>query len=506
MAITIPRFFPRPWAADEVMLPLTHEEMAAGYPSGTNEKPTRQSINNALQYAINGVLYYLTTGVPAWVLDAEYSVGSIVIFEDSFYYSTVDANVGHLPDALAGWWEQLPWRKSDLDALYMTQAQAEEIFLTPESASEHFHTREAAYSLFLTQANAAIEFVTKAALEEHYLTTEQAEALFLTEAQADERYVLKGDVISREQLDETLADFITRTDAAATFITPEQADARFMTEADASAIFETQVNAQDTFLALDNAGLRVFRSGDMYNAGAMVLDTTSSIIYQSMTDGNTGNSLFDTNFWRPWLTPIAVDIMLHYIEFAMLGTFFVNASEIPTLATHPEGIHLRLVLKGSGGSGGEAPTGGHGGGEGGLLEATLQGITANMFPLTINIREAGNTQAQFSTHTPIVTPNLFVAPGANGSFAAPGGGGTTGGITNGGDHVISMTRTNGVNGRWGVPGLRGGDGGGVHGGSGTPSGLNAGTAMNWSRGARGCGGGGSTVIGPAGPGFVQIYW
>jgi hypothetical protein len=505
MAITIPRFFPQPWAANEVMMPLTPEEMAAGYPSGTNEKPTRQSINNALQYAINGVLYYLTTGVPAWILDAEYNVGSIVSFDDSFYHSIADANAGHYPDALAGWWEQLPWRKSDLDKLYLTQAQAEEIFLSPEAADEHFHSREAAYLLFLTQANAAIEFVTKAALEEHYLTTEQAEALFLTEAQADERYVLKGDVISREQLDETLADFITRTDAAATFITPEQADARFMTEADASAVFETQADAQATFLALDNAGLRIFRPTDVYNAGAMVLDTTTSIIYQSVRDDNTGNSLADTVFWRPWLTSIAVDVLTHYIEFSTFGTFAVNASDIPTLATHPDGIHLRIVMKGSGGwGGGFATAAGHGGGEGGMTELVLQGIITAMFPMTVTIAESVDVrftqapgQAQFGIMGGWGGMGTQQQPGAGGPAPNPFGGWQP--------FVVSIVRTPGANGRWGVHGLRGGDGGGVLGGSGLP----AGATPTIANGRRGCGGGGTLnnpAIARGGDGFVQIYW
>ena len=504
MAITIPRFFPRPWAADELLSPLTPAAMAAGYPSGTSEKPSRQSINKVLQYATNGVLYYLTSGVPAWVSDAQYSVGSIVTFEDRFYCSTIDLNVGQQPDALAGW-EKLPWRKSDLDALYMTQAEADERFLTPESGDERFYTQAAANALFLTQANAALEFVTKAALEEHYLTTEQAEALFLTEAQADERYVLKGDVVSRELLDETLADFMTGADAVATFMTAEQADERFMTEAEAEATFETQANAQATYLALADAGLRIFRRDDVYDAGAMVLDTTTSIVYQSLRDGNTGNSLFDTVFWQPWLSSIAVDTMLHYIEFTTLGSFTVNASDIPTLESHPEGIHLRIVVKATGGSGGGGAAGaGHGGGEGGMTELVVHGITAAMFPMSVNNTQSIDLrfsqqpgQAQFGIMGGMPQPGTLQIPGTGGAAPNPIGPQAL--------FIVSIVRTPGANGRWGIPGLRGGDGGGVHGGSG----LTLGVTPTIANGRRGCGGGG-TLNNPAGaiggPGFVQIYW
>jgi hypothetical protein len=504
--IIVPRFFPQPWAANELMPPLTPEEMAAGYPSGTSEKPTRQSINNALQYAINGVLYYLTTGVPAWVSDAVYGVSSIVMFSGGYFYSTADANVGQQPDALVGW-ERLPWRRSDLDGLYMTQEQANARFLSPESGDLRFYTQAAANALFLTQDNAAAQFVTKAALEASFLTTEQANALFLTQAQADQRYALRTDVVNRVSLATTLADFVTRANAEATFMTQEQADARFMTTEDAEAIFETQDDARATFLALDDAGLRIYRSNVSYIRGALVLDRWSGIIYVSQADENLNNSLLDSAWWRPWLTSVAADqngLFLNSIEYARYGDFTINDFEVPLLSDHPDGIFLRVVLKGSGGYGGTA-TGvvGNGGGEGAMAEVILQGITAAMFPIDIHIPQNRTvTRVRFANDD---TLTITAAAGSDGSTTNVGAGGTSVLLSTAlQPFQVSIVRIPGANGRWAATGLRGGDGGGAYGGSGIIRNM----PTSWSAGTRGCGGGGADAAGSGvgGPGLVQIFW
>ena len=93
MSITTPTFYPQPWAANEQLVPLTQAEMAAGYPSGDDQKPSRQSINNALQYSVNGVLYYLTMGIPAWSTTAEYQMGAIVAYGGRYYASLFDGNI-----------------------------------------------------------------------------------------------------------------------------------------------------------------------------------------------------------------------------------------------------------------------------------------------------------------------------------------------------------------------------------------------------------------------------
>jgi hypothetical protein len=511
--ITIPRFFPQPWAANELMPPLTAEEMAIGYPSGTSEKPTRQSINNALQYAINGVLYYLTTGVPAWVIDAVYKVGSIVLFGGSYFRSTVDANVGQQPDSLNGW-EQLPWRRSDLDALYMTQAQANARFLSPESGDLRYYTQTAANALFLTQANAAAQFVTKAALEADFLTTEQANLLFLTQAQADLRYALRTDVVTRTALNETLADYETRESAAATFMTPAQAEERFMTAEDAAEIFETQANARATFLALEDAGLRIFRFNETYRRGVLVLDTASGIIYQSVADDNTSNSLLDTEWWRPWLMTaptITTSSFVNLIAFTTVGTFTVNASDIPMLAERPDGIYMRVVMKGSGGLGGGAQGAAatHGGGEGFTYEAVLQNITSEMFPISIEIAQGNVTGFQLSDHPTPANFAITVQPGGDGSNLVPGIGGNSKTIYNDQNYILSSRDIPGAYGKWGLPSLRGGDGGGVLGGSGAIDAVTYDTSA-FEQGRRGCGGGGCNALGlfngSGGPGFVEIYW
>ena len=116
MSITIPAFYPKPWAADETLVPLTPAEMAMGYPSGSDEKPSRQSINNALQYAVNGVLYYMTTGIPAWSATATYQKGAIVTQGGRYYASLFDSNFNQPPGNSS--WTELLWTQSVLDARY----------------------------------------------------------------------------------------------------------------------------------------------------------------------------------------------------------------------------------------------------------------------------------------------------------------------------------------------------------------------------------------------------
>lgn len=116
MPITTPTFYPDPWAADETLVPLTPAQMAAGYPAGSDEKPSRQSINNALQYAVNGVLYYLTTGVPAWSATATYQMGAIVTHGGRYYASLYNNSINQPPGSSA--WTELLWLQSVLDARY----------------------------------------------------------------------------------------------------------------------------------------------------------------------------------------------------------------------------------------------------------------------------------------------------------------------------------------------------------------------------------------------------
>ena len=116
MSITTPTFYPQPWAANEQLVPLTPAEMAAGYPSGDDQKPSRQSINNVLQYAVNGVLFYLTTGIPAWSSTAVYQMGAIVAHGGRYYASLTNNSINQPPGNAA--WTELLWLPSSLDARY----------------------------------------------------------------------------------------------------------------------------------------------------------------------------------------------------------------------------------------------------------------------------------------------------------------------------------------------------------------------------------------------------
>ena len=116
MSITAPTFYPQPWAANEQLVPLTPEEMAAGYPSGSEEKPSRQSINNALQYAVNGVLYWRATKASRHGRRLPYQMGSIVMYGGRYYASLYNDSVGQLPGS--GAWVELLWLQSARDARY----------------------------------------------------------------------------------------------------------------------------------------------------------------------------------------------------------------------------------------------------------------------------------------------------------------------------------------------------------------------------------------------------
>jgi hypothetical protein len=169
-------------------------------------------------------------------------------------------------------------------------------------------------------------------------------------------------------------------------------------------------------------------------------------------------------------------------------------------------------MKGSGGAGSDSDNGGHGGGEGTSLETVLRNITADMFPLELEIVPA-HTSLLFAGSAGEALA-FFCDPGVSASINAPGLGGQNawvqddGGIDFQNHHVSFFTGIYGGNGRWGVAGLRGGEGGGALGGSGLWSEF-YGSVNTWAGGRRGCGGGGTmsglTAV-AGGPGFIQIYW
>jgi hypothetical protein len=509
MAISRPTFYPQPWASDEAMEALTPDEMAAGYPAGTNDKPSRQSINGVLQFATNGVLYYLIRGVPEWSQAVEYEDRAIVIFSDA-YYMALNGNVGLQPDTNTTAWERLPWRRSELNDLYVTNIEADSRFLTLAQADTRYYPRPEANATFLRQADAALQFITQAALDANYITKAEAETLFLTQAQGDARFARIGEVVTQTQLASTLANYITTEEANATFMTTEQANAAFMTQAEANETFLTHADAQANFLALVDAGMTVWRFLAVYPLGALVLDLESGIVYQSLQEGNQGNAVTDTEWWRVWEAEAPPDdtngMFLHLIEIASTGsalnTHQIDASQIPSLAQHPEGIFLKVILKSHGGNGHGGT--GMGAGEGFTHEVMLQNITDAMFPITVTFTDANNDRNVFDDVTfSGASPLTITAQPGNYSGNTPGEGGQSGDVQNSGNHVLYSRGIKGADGRWPVPGIRGGDGGGAHGGSGTANGTAIPAAFY------GCGGGGSygsLYTGNPGYGFCLIYW
>jgi hypothetical protein len=483
---------------------LTPDEMAAGYPAGTSDKPSRQSINGVLQYATNGVLYYLIRGVPEWSQAVEYEDRAIVIFADA-YYMALNGNVGLQPDTNTVAWERLPWRRSELDDLYVTTTEANSRFLTLAQADVRYYPRPEANATFLRQADAVLQFITQAALDANYITKTEAETLFLTQAQGDARFARIGEVVTQTQLSNTLANYITTEEANATFMTTAQANAAFMTQAAANATFLTNADAQANFLALADAGMTIWRVFAVYPRGALVLDLESGIIYQSLQDENEGNPVSDTEWWMPWegeTKPFDTNGMfLHLIEVS--GAYQqIAETDIPLLATHPNGIFLKIILKGPGGygHGGDSVSTssnfGGGGGEGFTREVVLQNVTAAMFPLMVNCTDPNAASVVFSD-----SPALTILANGGGGNWNYGQGGQYGDVTNAGSHVLYSRGIIGADGKWPVAGLRGGDGGGAHGASGCPAGEVAAKALY------GCGGGGgNTLTGAGGDAFCLIYW
>lgn len=485
MPITVPTYYPQPWAANESLTPLTPEEMAAGYPSGTNEKPSRQSINNALQYAINGVLYYLTNGVPAWLVDALYETGAIISYGGSYFISLVDSNLGHQPDTAVTWWEKLPWRKSDLDALYMTQAQADARYLTPAAGDARYYTQAAAQALFLTISNAQAQYVTQAALDANYLTKSDADLLYMTQSEGDARYVLASEAVTDSELTQTLTGYVSESEAAENYMTQAAADERYMTQTEADTVYERQDHAALTYTKLVDNGMTIYASTIKYGYGQLALDKVSGIVYRSLTDNNHGNALSDVNYWQPWAVS-AFDpngLFLNVLKNTGNGDFTINASDVPLLATHPNGVYMKFDLQAAGGWGGwAAPVTtqpGCGGGEGSSLIAVAL-VKTTAFPLQIHL---GYSMSPPTSHTTYdvasVTSNGVVVLSANcgqgGDSQYPGAGGTVNAANSTADFsIVSMTSRQGSDGRFGTKGsdgtlLRGGDGGGAGGGSGKPA-------------------------------------
>lgn len=425
MAITTPRWYPAAWAADQQLTELSAEDVVTAFPSGLDQRPTRQTLNRALQYATNGVIYYLIHGVPEWSAAAQYPTGGIVRFGDQFYRAAaINANVS---PGNAAFWELLPWRKGALNAIYLTLAFGDAHFLTLADADQRFYSKAQMDALFITQSDMALIYVTQAALRAEYITREQAESIFLTEALADVRYAITGETVTWQWLTHVLEDYLSSADGRATFLTPQGGDDLVLNLVQARATYLLQESAQ--FEAKEGAAISRYRDDMNYPFGVLVFDPESNQMYRSLMDNNIGNALSDDVFWELWSPPTAEPAPLtmdfiHGATYMEAGSYSLAFDDVSNGQSYGalEGILMRFRLKGGGGAG----YGIGGGGEGGEL-TVVDVINENRFPLTLTVGGAGQPSivtASTADPVPMMTPiscgaPVLIAINAGGDFIEP---------------------------------------------------------------------------------------
>jgi hypothetical protein len=192
MSISLPAWYAAPWASSQALSELSAQAMAAGFPSGLAQRPTRQDLNRALEFATNGVLYYMSHGIPEWIPQAQYRSGSVVAHGGSFYRSNA-VTQGAEPGS-GGAWEALLWRRSQLDQLFLSIAYGDERFLTAAGADDRFYPRQLMTDTFITPSAMASIYAPSTALAA-FLTRSLGTIQFLTQAVADGRYVRIEDAV-----------------------------------------------------------------------------------------------------------------------------------------------------------------------------------------------------------------------------------------------------------------------------------------------------------------------
>ena len=403
MAITVPKFYPRPWAADEQLPELTQGEMVTAFPGGTEQRPTRQTLNRALQYATNGIIYFLTHGIPEWSAEVQYAVGSIVRNQNTFLLAIAPSDGA--PDGATIMWEPLPWRKDALDAIYMTMEFGDAHFLSFANADERFYPKAQMDALFITPSKMALLYVTQAALAAEYITREQAVSMFLTVAIADERYAIYEETVSAEVLAEMLEEYLSIADGKELYLTLE--DETHLTRERGAAIYLTPEDALARFEAKINAAISRYRPEAVYGFGVLAFDPEERTIYRSLADDNVGHPLDDEEYWTEWTIPhkepTGAGEWAHRLTYTERGTYSLTLGDllVPGVETHGE-ILTRFRLKAGGGSG----YGVGGGGEG--AEITVVAVMEeSAFPLGLVVGGPGQQSSVISNSansTPVMVP------------------------------------------------------------------------------------------------------
>jgi Chaperone of endosialidase len=144
-----------PWADTGDQIQPANADISIGFPH-TDVKPTRQTMNWALNYASNGVLYLASRGLPEWDTATAYQAGDVCRSKGKFYSASA-SNSNKEPSVSPTAWTLLYVFKSDIDPLYLTPAQAAATYLTQASAASTYETiiaANAAHNNLQAQINA----------------------------------------------------------------------------------------------------------------------------------------------------------------------------------------------------------------------------------------------------------------------------------------------------------------------------------------------------------------
>jgi hypothetical protein len=165
-----------PWAdaGDKTQPP--DSDISIGFPH-SNDKPTRQVMNWALNYTTNGVLYLVSRGLPDWAAPTNYITGDVCRSKGKFYCAKT-ATIGAEPSVSPTQWELLYVFASDLNTLYLTQAAGDARYLKQSDAVttyESIASATAAHNNLQTQIDGI-----PAAADSKYLSITDAAATYET--------------------------------------------------------------------------------------------------------------------------------------------------------------------------------------------------------------------------------------------------------------------------------------------------------------------------------------
>jgi hypothetical protein len=266
MAIVKPTWYAVPWAGSQALSVLTRQAMAAGFPSGIAQRPTRQDLNRALEFATNGVLSWLSRGMPEWDEAAQYPTGA-VLRHDGRHWRANALIQGVTPGSNGGW-EALLWRRSELDEIFLSIEEGDARFLTSANADALYYPRAEMASTFITPSMMAAQFAPISALA-NLLTRSLGILQYLTQAAAAARYGALDTSVPIGDLAALLLPLLTRQND---FFTQLVGNQTWLNAQAAESIFVSQTQAQETMQDKETAAMSVYNPAKTYAAGMLAVD------------------------------------------------------------------------------------------------------------------------------------------------------------------------------------------------------------------------------------------